>query len=53
MHPTLRSRVRNVIGVQLYKYNARPLLSRILSIVNSAWLQFTTSVRRVYELAFI
>ena len=49
MHPTLRSRARNVFGVQLYKNNARTLLSRILSVVNSDWLQHARSVRGVYE----
>ena len=45
MHPTLCSCAGNVFGVQLYKNNARVLLSRILSIVNSDWLQHTRSVR--------
>ena len=49
MHPTLHSRARNVFGVQLYKNNARALLSRIFSIVNSDWLQHARSVRGVYE----
>ena len=45
----LRSRARKVLGVQLYKNNARALLSRNLSIVNSAWLQHARSVRGVYD----
>ena len=49
MHPTLRSRARKVFGVQLYKSNARALLSRILSIVNPDWLQHARNVREVYE----
>ena len=48
MHPTLRSHVRNVFGVQLYTNNARVTL-RILSIVNSDWLQHARSVDGVYE----
>ena len=44
MHPTLRS--RNLFKV----YNARALLSRILSILNSECLQHERSVRGVYEL---
>ena len=39
MHPTLRSRTRKVFAVQLYKNNARAPLARILSILNSDWLQ--------------
>ena len=50
MHPTLRSCTRNVLGVQLYKINACALLSCILSIVNSDWLQHARSVPRVYEI---
>ena len=48
---TLRlcSQVRKVFGVQLYKNNARALLSRILNIVNSDWLQHAHSVRWEYE----
>ena len=38
-----------VFRVQLYKNNARALLSRILSILNSDWLQHVRSVRGVYE----
>ena len=49
MHPTLRSRAHNVFGVQLHKNNARALLLRILSILNSDWLQHARSVRGVYE----
>ena len=48
MHPTPRSRVRNVFGVQ-YKNNAQVLLSRILRILNPDWLQHARSVRAVYE----
>ena len=44
------SRARNVFGVQLYKNNVCALLLRILSIVNSDWLQHACSVHRVYEL---
>ena len=50
MHPTLRSRARNVFGVQLYKSNARALLLHILSIVNSNWLKH--AMRVVYESQF-
>ena len=50
---TLRSREHKVFGVQLYKNNARALLSHILSIANPYWLQHARSVRRVYELAFL
>ena len=39
-----------MFGVQLYKNNARTLLSRILSILNLDWLQHAGSVRGVYEL---
>ena len=35
--------------MQLYKNNARALLSRILSILNLDWLQHARSVREVYE----
>ena len=35
--------------MQLYKNNARALLSRILSILNLDWLQHARSVRGVYE----
>ena len=34
-----------VFGVQSYKNNARALLSRILNILNSDWLQHARSVR--------
>ena len=44
-HTTLS---RNVFGVQLYKMNARVLLSRILSTVDSDCLQHARSVRGVY-----
>ena len=48
MHPTLRSHAHSVFQVELYK-NARVLLSHILSIVNSDWLQHAHSVSGVYE----
>ena len=38
-----------MFGVQLYKNNARVLLSCILSILNSDWLQHARSVRGMYE----
>ena len=46
---TLASAVREMFTVQLYKNNARALLSRILSILNLDWLQHARSVRWVYE----
>ena len=46
---TLASALREMFGVQLYKNNARTLLSRILSILNLDWLQHVPSVRGVYE----
>ena len=46
---TLASALREVFGVQLYKNNARALLSRILSILNLEWLQHARSVCGVYE----
>ena len=46
---TLASALREMFGVQLYKNNARALLSRILSILNLDWLQHSRSVRGVYE----
>ena len=46
---TLASALREMFGVQLYKNNARALLSRILSILNLDWLQHAWSVRGVYE----
>ena len=46
---TLASPLRQMFGVQLYKNNARALLSRILSILNLDWLQHARSVRGVYE----
>ena len=46
---TLASALREMFGVQLYKNNARALLSRILSILNLDWLQHVRSVRGVYE----
>ena len=39
--------------VQLYKNNARALLSRILSILNLDWLQHARSVRGVYEFMIV
>ena len=45
----LASALREMFGVQLYKNNARALLSRILSILNLDWLQHARSVRGVYE----
>ena len=50
---TLASVLREMFGVQLYKNNARALLSRILSILNLDWLQHTRSVRGVYEIKLI
>ena len=38
-----------MFGVQLYKNNAHPLLSRILSILNLDWLQHACGVHGVYE----
>ena len=46
---TLASALREMFGVELYKNNARALLSRILSILNLDWLQHARSVRGVYE----
>ena len=46
---TLASALREMFGVQLYKNNARALLSRILSILSLDWLQHARSVRGVYE----
>ena len=46
---TLTSALREMFGVQLYKNNARPLLSRILNILNLDWLQHARNVRGVYE----
>ena len=46
---TLASALREMFGVQLYKNNARALLSRILSFLNLDWLQHARSVRGVYE----
>ena len=50
---TLASALREMFGVQLYKNNARALLSRILSILNLDWLQHARSVRGVYEFILI
>ena len=41
---TLASALREMFGVQLYRNNARALLSRILSILNLDWLQHAWSV---------
>ena len=46
---TLALVLREVFGVQLYKNNARALLSHILSVLNSDRLQHAHNVRRVYE----
>ena len=46
---THASALREMFGVQLYKNNARALLSRILSILNLDWLQHARSVCEVYE----
>ena len=46
---TLASALREMFGVQLYKNNARALLSRILSNLNLDWLQHARRVRGVYE----
>ena len=46
----LASALRKVFGVQLYKNNARALLSHILSILNLDWLQHARSVCGVYEM---
>ena len=46
----LASALRQMFGVQLYKNNARTLLSRILSILNLDSLQHARSVRGVYEM---
>ena len=53
MHPTLRSGMRKVFRVQLYKKNARSLLSRNLTIVSSNWLQHSCSVRELYEMTLV
>ena len=45
----LASALREMFGVQLYKNNARALLSRILSILNLDWQQHAHTVRVVYE----
>ena len=45
----LQSRVQKVLGVQLYNNNARALLLRIFSILNSNWLQHARSVREMYD----
>ena len=49
-YATFASALRVMFGVQLYKNNARALLSRFLSILNLDWLQHARSVRGVYEL---
>ena len=48
-YASVASALREMFGVQLYRNNARALLSRILSILNLDWLQHARSVRRVYE----
>ena len=50
---TLASALREMFGVQLYKNNAHALLSRILSILTSDWLQHALSVRGVYECTIV
>ena len=50
---TLASGLRAMFGVQLYKNNARVLLSRIFSTLNLDWLQHARSVRGVYELMLL
>ena len=50
---TIVSAMREMFGVQLYKNNARELLSRILSILNLDWLQHARSVHGVYECKLI
>ena len=42
-----------MFGVQLYKNNARALLSRILSIVNLDWLQHARSVQILNRVAYL
>ena len=49
----LASALREMFGVQLYKNNARALLSRILRILNLDWLQHARSVRGVYEWVWV
>ena len=49
LYTTLHSRVPKFFGVQLYSSNVCALLSRILNILNSDWLQYACSVRGVYE----
>ena len=50
---TLASALHEMFGVQLYKNNARALLSHIMSILNLDWLQHACSVRGVYEIVVI
>ena len=50
---TLASALREMFGVQLYKNNARTLLSHILNILNLDWLLHARSVRGVYEFLVI
>ena len=50
---TLASVLREMFGVQLYKNNARALLSSLLSNLNLDWLQHARTVRGVYELQII
>ena len=49
MRQMLRSRARKVLGVQLYKNNAQALLQRILSTLNSDWLQHALKVCSYYN----
>ena len=49
MRHMLRSRTGKVFQVQMYKNNARALLSCILCILNSDWLWHACSVHGVYE----
>ena len=42
-----------MFGVQLYKNNARALLSCIWSILNLDWLQHARTVRGVHEMSLI
>ena len=50
---TLASALREMFGVQLYKNNARVLLSCILSVLNFDWLQHARSIRGVYEIQIL
>ena len=46
---TLRYAHAGVMCTECNRINARALLSRILNIVNSDWLQHARSVRGMYE----